>query len=53
MVHDKNVNNLKAFNDRSKNQEKRKLTSISPFITHGNEFSGEIKLLNRARQVNT
>lgn len=30
-----------------------KLTSIKPLITHGNEFNGEIKVLNRARHVNT
>lgn len=29
------------------------LTSINPLMTHGNELSGEIKLLNRARQVKT
>ena len=31
----------------------RILTSISPLMTHGNEFSGEIKLLKSARQVKT
>lgn len=30
-----------------------KLTSISPLMTHGNELRGEIKLLNKARQVKT
>ena len=29
------------------------LTSISPLITHGNEFRGEIKELNSARHVKT
>lgn len=33
--------------------EQGKLTSINPLITHGNEFRGEIKVLNRARQVKT
>lgn len=32
---------------------KDKLTSMRPLMTHGNEFNGEIKLLNKARQVKT
>jgi len=30
-----------------------RLTSINPLITQGNEFSGEIRVLNKARQVKT
>lgn len=33
--------------------EHGKLTSINPLMTHGNELRGEIKLLNKARQVKT
>lgn len=33
--------------------ENEKLTSINPLITQGNEFSGEINVLNKARQVKT
>lgn len=33
--------------------EQGKLTSINPLMTHGNEFRGDIKVLNRARQVKT
>lgn len=33
--------------------EHKKLTSIIPLMTQGNEFRGEIKVLNRARQVKT
>jgi hypothetical protein len=33
--------------------EYRRLTSINPLITQGNELSGEIKVLNKARQVKT
>jgi len=37
----------------SKPWDVRRLTSINPLITQGNELSGEISVLNKARQVKT
>lgn len=46
-------NGKKKENLTCTHMEQGKLTSINPLITHGNEFRGEIKVLNRARQVKT